>query len=161
MGLFQPASEGKAFFDAGRYIATLVDVKFKPKEESLNPDFGDQLQWFFEMTTEDEPDGVIVQDDGETPSQLFQFSSTLMTPKAKARQWVEAFLGRKLNVGEEVGLKDIQGKRAIVVLVDKPSKDGTKVFSNIVSAEPYDPAVERKKPSVRTRAPADRGEVPF
>lgn len=160
--LFEAASEGKSFFDPGVYIATLVDIR---KAEGGNPEFGESRQWVFNLAPyPGDPEDVIVQTDGETAAELWQFSSVKMTPKSKARNWVEAFLGHPMKDGDNIQKSDLIGKYAVITLADEQGKDG-KVRSKVAGIRAYDPNEQSRKPQVRTRKAAERAadeeELPF
>lgn len=151
MGLFDTVNEGKSFFEAGTYLATVANVEIVPPSE--NPrfeEYGPSLKWTFNLSPNlSDPADLILDQDGETAASLWQFSSTKMSPKAKARIWAEAFIGRKLEDGEDVELKDILDRSAIVTLVEEPNAEG-KMRAKIAGAKPYDPKAAR--PQYRTAA---------
>lgn len=72
-------------------------------------------------------------------------SSTSFGVKAKARVWVEALLGRALEVGESVDTDDLLGQRCLVVVGQRQRDDGTTVNT-----------IEHVLP-----APSDESEEPF
>lgn len=164
MGLFETVSAGKSFFGPGNYLATLV--KLEPAEQK-NEAWGPQIQWTFHLAPAEErdPEAVIVMEDGETPASFWQFSSTKMTPKAKGRQWAEAFLGRALNDGEDLDPSQIVGKVCLVTLVEEKSETDGKVRAKIAGIQSYDPSKPAARPNVRTRqsAPQSRADddLPF
>jgi hypothetical protein len=85
---------------AGIYAVRLVAV------EARESDGGVYLRWLFEV--EDAEFG------GATLSAV---SSARLTPKAKARQWAEVFLGRKLERGEEIDFDELIGRRALASVI--------------------------------------------
>lgn len=163
--LFEAANAGKAFFDNGSYIATVTNLS---PAEGGNEEYGPSIQWKFNLAPAEfnDPEAVVLQEDGETPAELWQFSSTKMSPKAKGRVWAEAFIGRGLAEGEVLSKSMLIGQRAVILLAEVTNKAGKKV-SSIASIKPYDPDEVQRKPNVRVRAaaqePKDRAdaELPF
>ncbi len=146
--MFEAASEGGVFWENGDYVATLQ--KLEPGQVGK---FGPTIKWTFFMAPDlNEPDSVVVQEDGETPAELWQFTSTKMTPQSTARPWVEAFMGRPLEEGEQVRPGELVGKRIIASIINEPSKTDGKLRAKIKVARPYNPDKIKSRPAIRTRA---------
>ena len=76
--------------DDGVYPATLVEVRVE--DPTVNsPNQSQWLKWIF-----------VVQDGSGDPPEMSVPSSYNFTPKSKARGWVEALMGRKMDMGEEI-----------------------------------------------------------
>ena len=102
---------------AGQYVVSLKEI------EPLESDFGPQWRWIFSIksvvySSDDEAEDFIGED-------LWGFSSQGLGPQHKARKWIEALMGQKLEEGYEVDEEDIIGKLAVANVVDHERKDGT------------------------------------
>jgi hypothetical protein len=76
--------------DDGVYPATLLEIRVE--DPTVNsPNQSQWLKWIF-----------VVQDGSGDPPEMAAPSSYSFSPKSKARGWVEALLGRKLEQGEEI-----------------------------------------------------------
>jgi hypothetical protein len=58
-------------------------------------------------------------------------SSTALSPKAKARPWMEALLGRRLEPGEEIDLETIPPKDCQVVVKNDPETGFAKITDGL------------------------------
>lgn len=84
------ANSGGVQIDDGSYGATLLEIR---EEEATpnSPNDSNWLKWMFSV------------DNGTTAGvEMTATSSLRFGPKAKARLWVEALLGRKMEVDEEI-----------------------------------------------------------
>jgi hypothetical protein len=125
--------------------ATNQTTGFMPDEDKYNveclrieeaPDngFGVGVRWVLGLYQNGER---ILQGDGN-PLEFWQTTSPNMGPKARARQYVEAFLGRALEEGERINPNDLPGKwlSGMVIHEDSTTKQGQKV-AKLVSVKPY------------------------
>lgn len=122
--------------EPGVYRAKLKNIE---EAERANFDTGEPeacRDWTF---------GVI--EEGHEGTTLKGRTSMSFGPKSKAREWVEGLLGRKIEVGEKLGLEDLLGKECDLSVVHKETDRGT--FANINSVNPV-----RKKSRATERAEA-------
>jgi hypothetical protein len=91
----------------GLYRASLDMIEDKDGEH------GTYLVWTF----------VVEQPDGRTVD-VTALSSAKFSPKAKARQWVEALLRRTLHAGEEVDTDLLIGRECQILVDLQPLDDG-------------------------------------
>jgi hypothetical protein len=125
--------------DDGSYEATLLSIEEcepTPNSPNQNP----WLKWIFH---------VYISEDG---TELSAASSMAFGPKAKARGWMEALLGRKLAPGEEIDTETICPRDCQVVI----KNDATSGFARI-----EDVMAPRRRPPVKPakRPPAPRDSV--
>lgn len=102
----------------GVYTARIASIT-----ERNDAQFGPALIWAFDVRTK------------RGPIRVETMSSQSFGPKAKARQWTEAILGRKLQAGEEIELNDLVGKECQVVLAVKETDAGNQV-NRVESVQP-------------------------
>lgn len=140
-----PSTEEFEVLPAGTYTARLMDFKeVDKKPEWISPENPDpkQWEWWFEMA----PTGA---EEGGT---IRRWTSRKMGRGSKARETIEALLGRELVTGEEVDIEDLIDKRCRLVL-SETKKDGTP--GNIVLQ-----ALAVKAPKVKAGAGASSPAVP-
>jgi hypothetical protein len=131
---FQDAKGDAQFadFEDGRYIVKLLKLEDLPLSE-LHPDWTPQMRWYFNVATY--PDQQVLMGPNELPIEFWQYSSISMTPKSKARPWVEALLGRPLvddvDKGEQI-TRDVLGRKAVALIGIGPN--GKKA---ILSIQPF------------------------
>jgi hypothetical protein len=111
---------------AGQYRVMLKEI------DDIESSFDENGNWKWVFTIED----VINSDDDEAESfigqELYGFSSKGLGPRHKARAWIEALMGQKLDEGEPVREDDLIGKRAVANVIDykrTDGSDGTKIAS--------------------------------
>ena len=118
--------------DPGVYTAT-----FDRTEDLLEPGpYGFYTDWFFIVTTEDGP--VEVSGRSSKPERL--------TRSTKARQWLEALLGRPLAKDETVDTTTLEGTRVMLTLDVKVTEVGD--FNRVVGIRRVDAA----QPSIQQQA---------
>ena len=122
------------FVESGKYIGKVVRT-----EESDEGGFGPGLKWVWHLATPN-PQGkatTLFGTDGE-PYEFYQWSSLKLSPRAKARGWVEALLDRPLEDGEsgEAISQAIVGKVAMLLIGPQVGEDG-QTRMKIMSIEPY------------------------
>jgi hypothetical protein len=135
MPTFAPASDQAEFTppEPGRYIATCTDIKDAPPKA-----FGAGVQWSFTLT--DPQTGVTLQNADGEDLDFWQFTSTKMSPKSRARPLVEALLGRTLDVAnrEVPDVRLLIGRSMLTILIHEPGEDGTP-RARLTSCTPYTP----------------------
>ena len=136
------ATDG-ADFEPGVYRARLKELETAESsivdEKTGKPGF--YLKWIFELL-----------DEGYGGHTLRGNSSMNFGPRAKARQWAEALLGRRIESGESIDEDDLVGKEGDLMVRLEETDRGT--FAKVESVNP----VRRKK----TKAVAEGlEEAPF
>lgn len=122
--------------EPGAYRARLRGIE---EADGSNFETGDPekyRRWTFEILEE-----------GFEGTELLASSTMAFGPRSKARRWVEALLGRKVESGEKIGLEDLQGLEVDLGVVLKETDRGS--FAKIDSVNPV-----RKK-----RRAADQAET--
>lgn len=102
---------------AGQYVVSMARL------EDADGEFGPQWKWIFEV------EQVIHSNDDEAEDfigeELHGYTSTGLGPRHKARAWVEALMGQKLDEGEAVEEADLIGRKAIANVIEYKRNDGT------------------------------------
>lgn len=101
------AGAGGVTIDDGVYDATLLSIdetEATPNSPNQNPWF----KWQFQVY------------DSEEGQEMSAASSMAFSPKAKARKWVEALLGKKLEPGQEIDTDTLCPKDCQVVVKNDP-----------------------------------------
>lgn len=101
------AGTGSIQIDDGVYDATLLSIE-QCEPTAKSPNQNPWLKWTFHVY------------DSEEGQELTAASSTAFGPKAKARQWIEALLGKKLDAGEEIDTEGLCPKDCQVVIKNDP-----------------------------------------
>ena len=83
---------GTPFVEAGPCVLKLIAL-----EDGDPGAYGDTIKWIFTVAVAGE---VLLDDDGD-PHEFWQWSSTKMSPRAKAPKWLGALLGRKIVFDED------------------------------------------------------------
>jgi hypothetical protein len=122
------ATAGGVDIEDGSYDATLLSIELTAATPN-SPNQGPWFKWTFHVY--DTEEGV----------ELTAGSSQRFGPKAKARLWVEALLGRKLDTGEEIDTDTLAPKDCQVVV-----KRDEKGFARICEVLP----VRRRRPPTAT-----------
>ncbi len=109
MPLFNTPTDKEGFYtpDAGTFILELTSI-----EEGPELQYGPTIKWVWAVFSM--PDGQPVLYEGN-PAKTDALSSHKMGPRAKARKWTEAHLGRVLIEGEDADAlaQEIIGKRVM------------------------------------------------
>lgn len=97
---------------AGTYNATFAGI-----DEKTDGKFDDGRWWLwsFEIPTKSGPKTVTAP------------TSPRFGPKARARQWATAILGRSIRAGEDLELNDLEGRPCLVQLAIAELDGGEKV----------------------------------
>lgn len=74
-------------------------LQLKALEDTPDNGFGPGNKWIFHLW-EKQTREAVTNEDG-TAYEFYQFSSSKMTPRAKARGWFEALIGRPIQDGED------------------------------------------------------------
>jgi hypothetical protein len=113
--VFAPASDQTDVIlpEPGKYYVTCTAI-----EDAPDKGFGPGVKWVFML--EDFNTGEVWAQD------LWQFTSTKMGPKAKARPIIEALLGRPLQPREVPDSRELLDKKMIAMVIHEPRDDGSK-----------------------------------
>lgn len=128
--------------EPGAYRAKLTKIE---ERDGTNYETGDPevfRSWVFEITEE-----------GYEKQEIFGNSTMAFGPKSKAREWVEALMGRKLESGEKFEYEDLYGKEVDLGIVLKDTDRGT--FPRINAINPV-----RKKSRATEKAEAKGKQAP-
>lgn len=150
MGITMKAVDG-VDYDPGVYRAKLQKVD--EQESQFTDETTGEPKWQYIWTFE-------LLEEGYEGNTLTGWSSTNFGPRAKARAWAEALIGRQITSGENISGDDLVGKECDLMITLKQSDRGT--FAKIESVNP----VRKKKgktekidPS-KAAAEAKQPEVP-
>jgi hypothetical protein len=127
-------------YEAGVYRAKLIDL------ETLKGSIVDEktgqprmyMKWTFELL-----------EDGYDRQTLRGNSSLAFGPRAKARQWAEALLGRRIESGESVNEDDLIGKECDLMVRPEETDRGT--FAKVESVN----LLRRKKDKAEKVQPTE------
>jgi len=112
--------------DPGLYVGRFVEIREAKSEH------GSYYRWVFE-----------IQDEGDRGRQIHANVSDKFGPSSKARQWVEAMIGRRLANGERFDTDNLIGQDFHVTVVNV-EKDG-RTYDNVVSVNVIRKAKAAKK----------------
>ena len=113
----------------GAYEATLLGIELcQPTEKS--PNQKPWLKWTFSVY------------DGAEEKEMTAVSSCALGPKAKARGWVEALVGRRLEPGEEIDTDTLSPKDCLLVIKNDPETQ----FARVQDVMPPRPRRQAPKP---------------
>ena len=139
------ATDG-ADFEPGVYRARLMELETAESsivdEKTGKPGF--YLKWIFELL-----------DKGYEGHTLRGNSSLNFGPRAKARQWAEALLGRRIQSGESIDEDDLIGKEGDLMVRLEETDRGT--FAKVESVNP----IRRKSKAVAEGLEEGLDEAPF
>lgn len=136
--------------EPGAYRAQLKKVEVADGKNYDTGEPEDYRRWTFEITEE-----------GYEGTELLASSSMAFGPQAKARQWVEALVGRKIERGEKIAEDELVGREVDLGIQLKETDRGT--FPRVDSVHPVrkksrktEQAETKKVKDVRDgRAPVD------
>lgn len=104
--VFQDPSQGYQAIPTGDYVLKVKALKGCPPGQ-----FGPMIEWVFNIAHADSSTPIYDQDG--KPAELRQRTGTALTPKAKARKWMEAFLDRDVDGERGPALsKEVVGRKA-------------------------------------------------
>lgn len=126
MPVFAPATDQTDVVlpEPGKYYVTCTAI-----EDAPDKGFGPGVKWVFML--EDFNTGEVWTND------LWQFTSTKMGPKAKARPIIEALLGRPLQTREIPDSRELLDKKMIAMVIHEPRDDGT-MKAVVTSCKPFE-----------------------
>lgn len=104
----------------GRYIVKCVAI-----EDAPDKGFGPGVKWVFKLI--DPQGGFTIQSNKGGDYELWQFTSTKMSPRSKARPIIEALLGRPLDVErrEVPDARLLVGRSMMAVVIYEKKEDGS------------------------------------
>jgi hypothetical protein len=131
----------------GRYIVQCVDIQDAPDKG-----FGPGVKWVFKLI--DPQSGVTIQSRNGGDYELWQFTSTKMGPKARARPIIEALLGRPLDVArkETPDSRLLIGRSMIAIVIYEKKEDGTDK-AVVSTCQPYTETGAAPTPSAPVAMP--------
>jgi hypothetical protein len=117
--------------DPGLYVGRLAEIR------EANSEHGTYYRWIFDIRDED-----------YRGRQIHANVSDKFGPNSKARQWVEAMIGRRLANGERFDTDDLIGQDFHVTVVNV-DKDG-RTYDNVASVNAIRKARAAKKEDPET-----------
>jgi hypothetical protein len=149
--VFAPASDQTEYElpEPNRYIAVCLDI-----EDAPDKGFGAGVKWVFQLI--DPNTNQPVKNSKGYDFTLWQWTSTKMGPKARARPIIEALLGRSLENGEVPDSRLLLNKGMICLVAHEPTQNGG-VVARVTSCKPYNPAADAAKVAPTGPAPAPGG----
>lgn len=134
MPTFFPATDRAEFelVEPGKYIATCTAI-----EDAPDKGFGPGVKWVFKLV--DPATNQTVRNSNGFDLEFWQFTSTKMGPKARARPIIEALLGRTLENGEIPNSNKLIGTAMTTIIIHEPAEDGS-MRARVTSCKPFQPA---------------------
>ena len=129
LNVFDDVSSGGLDVEPGRYL-----VRVERLEPTEHAEFGPGLRWVLTLDSlATQPPTPLYQTDG-TRFELWQTTSRKLTPRAKARRWLEAFLDRDLQERESGAelAQAVLGRRGVALI--GPNERG---YPTILQLAPY------------------------
>lgn len=117
--VFDPATTGEgAIVPEARYTLELIGMEKAPPSD-FNPEAGPRVKWIFAIYT---AAGERFEFNGG-PYEFYRHTSKKNSPRAHARQYAEALLGRPLQEGETPPIREMMGCRmsALISYDDNPN----------------------------------------
>lgn len=149
-----PATSGEGqIVPEGRYTLHLVGLEKAPPS-TFNPEAGPRIKWIFNLY---DAQGNPFMFNGSV-YEFFRHTSTKNSPRAHARQFSEALLGRKLNDGETPRLTDCIGKRMSGLISYEPSANDPNIETlklGSLKHVPVEDAAPTTKPKAANPLPED------
>jgi len=118
--VFEVASSSGPLIEPGQYVLTLAEI-----EDAGVGQYGPSILWKWKMSTPSAPDSFTVDADSGEPYLFYAYSSTKMTPKARARHWAEALLNREIQDGQKIDPSSLVGERMQALVIHETAEDGT------------------------------------
>ena len=150
-----PRDADGGFLEDGKYIVKVARLEQTPASQA-HPEWGAGIKWYFHVADAATPGQPKYGPEGDL-FELWQFTSAKLTPRARARGWVEALLNRQLtpqDTGEAIS-REVVGKKAVIMIGPKRRDDGTIQYGAILSMSPYtEPAKTGAKAPARSAAVA-------
>lgn len=133
MPTFSPATDQSDIElpEPGKYILTLLDLTDAPAKQ-----FGPGLKWTYKMV--DPESGVTIQSRDGGDYELWQFTSVKLSPKSRARPFVESLLGRPLDTAnrEQPDVRQLIGRSMLGIVIHERREDGSDK-AVVTSCKPY------------------------
>jgi len=129
MGIKVKVEKSREFteIDDGMYEAELVSVS-----TTDIPEWGERWRWSFRVVLEEDE---IVEVSGLT--------TTKFSTMSKAYKWFSALAGREPEIGEEVDLDELVGKKALIEI--KNVQRGEFKISNVTDVKPLPKSLPKKR----------------
>lgn len=145
MPVFAPATDQSDVIlpEPGKYYVTCTAI-----EDAPDKGFGPGVKWVFLL--EDFNTGEIWNSD------LWQFTSLKMGPKAKARPIIEALMGRPLEPREVPDSRLLIDKKMIAMVIHEMRDDGT-LKATVTSCKPFEAPTNLAQRPVRPAPVAGQG----
>lgn len=139
--------------DEGNYI-----LQLKSLEDAEPGTYGARMRWTFLCWKADTGEQVLNEQDG-TPFEWWQTTSESIAERSTARPWVEALLGRKIQVGDDAAQisQEIVGK-TMEAYVAPNERDYTTILrakARVAKAAASAAPAPAPAPAVAVEAPAD------
>jgi hypothetical protein len=155
---FMPATSSDGpVVPEGRWALELLRIEKAPPS-TFNPERGPQMKWVFRLYA-DGVEGYPKGDEFFFNGELYEFfrtTSRANSPRAYARQYAEALLGRRLEEGEVPQRSDLIGRRMSAMLTSEPSEnDPTRMVTKMSSLRPMDAAPKTSAPAPTAQVTAD------
>ena len=115
--------------EPGRYIAKCVAI-----EDAPDKGFGAGVKWVFKLI--DPGSGITIQSRNGGDYELWQFTSTKLGPKSKARPIIEALQGKPLANGEVPDSRKLLGRSMVTLVIHEKREDGSDKAS-VTSCKPF------------------------
>lgn len=141
------ANAGGPQVENGVYDGTCLDIEQRAATAN-SPNRNPFLMWTFHVY------------DTEEGQEMKQSTSSNFSPRANARQWAEALLGRKIDDGEEIDTDTLCPKDCQVVV----KRDEDRGFARIVNVLPPKKrpiATLKKAAAARDGVVMDDNAIPF
>lgn len=160
MGLFDTATNAAStpVVPQNRYVFECLEISeqppYAPPGEQPKPGARPGIKWVFALYDAASGQRFHFQDD---PYEFFQSTTSNMQRGARAREYVEALLGRELGEGEDVNPSDLIGKRGVGMVVWETSRnDKNKKVAKLAGTEAYRAAAAPSRAARGGTAVADR-----
>lgn len=133
----------------GQYIFECLSVgeqpPYAPPGEQPKPGARPGIKWVFGLYEAASGQRFYFQDD---PYEFFQSTTSNMQRGARAREYVEALLGREVGEGENINPNDLIGRKGIGFVIWEISRnDRNKKVAKLASPEPYRETVVASAPT--------------
>jgi hypothetical protein len=154
---FMPATSSDGpVVPEGRWALELLRIEKAPPS-TFNPERGPQMKWVFHLYA-DGVEGFQKGDEFFFNGEVYEFyrtTSRANSPRAYARQYAEALLGRRLEEGEVPQKSDLIGRRMSAMLTSEPSEnDPTRMVTKMSSLRPIE-AAPKVAPAPTAQVTAD------
>lgn len=154
----QPATGGDGtIVPEGRYTLHLVRLEKAPPS-SFNPEAGPRIKWVFHLYAENVETlerGRQFMFNGDA-YEFWRTTSRLNTPRAFARQYAEALMGRKMNEREAPNLASLIGlKMSALISYDPDANDPMRQVLKMTGLKHVAAAAPKSVPTQVSADPSD------